>query len=276
MKRTIHLKSIITTFILVYTFFNNDLSAQCKIKNDYFQAGEEMTYDLYAKFGPIHTKAGKSILSTTADKYNNTNVYKISLIAESTGNVQKLFTLNDTLISYMTKELVPLAYVKNAHEGKDNVHETVNYTYSAGGKIDINVKRHKNGEDKFDNNLTSNNCIYDMASVVMYARTLDYSKMKKGDDVDVEFMSGRKKVKMVIEHDGIENIKANNKVNYECIKLVLSISDDAFTNKQEAMRVYITNDKNRMPVRLDSQLKIGSTRAILKAYKGNKYPIGQN
>ncbi len=276
MKRTIHLKSIITTFILVFTFFNSDLSAQCKIKNDYFQAGEEMTYDLYAKFGPIHTKAGKSILSTTADKYNNTNVYKISLIAESTGNVQKLFTLNDTLISYMTKELVPLAYVKNAHEGKDNVHETVNYTYSAGGKIDINVKRHKNGEDKFDNNLTSNNCIYDMASVVMYARTLDYSKMKKGDDVDVEFMSGRKKVKMVIEHDGIENIKANNKVNYECIKLVLSISDDAFTNKQEAMRVYITNDKNRMPVRLDSQLKIGSTRAILKAYKGNKYPIGQN
>lgn len=276
MKRTIHLKSIITTFILVFTFFNNDLSAQCKIKNDYFQAGEEMTYDLYAKFGPIHTKAGKSILSTTADKYNNTNVYKISLIAESTGNVQKLFTLNDTLISYMTKELVPLAYVKNAHEGKDNVHETVNYTYSAGGKIDINVKRHKNGEDKFDNNLTSNNCIYDMASIVMYARTLDYSKMKKGDDVDVEFMSGRKKVKMVIEHDGIENIKANNKVNYECIKLVLSISDDAFTNKQEAMRVYITNDKNRMPVRLDSQLKIGSTRAILKAYKGNKYPIGQN
>lgn len=276
MKRTIHLKSIITTFILVFTFFNNDLSAQCKIKNDYFQAGEEMIYDLYAKFGPIHTKAGKSILSTTADKYNNTNVYKISLIAESTGNVQKLFTLNDTLISYMTKELVPLAYVKNAHEGKDNVHETVNYTYSAGGKIDINVKRHKNGEDKFDNNLTSNNCIYDMASVVMYARTLDYSKMKKGDDVDVEFMSGRKKVKMVIEHDGIENIKANNKVNYECIKLVLSISDDAFTNKQEAMRVYITNDKNRMPVRLDSQLKIGSTRAILKAYKGNKYPIGQN
>lgn len=276
MKRTIHLKSIITTFILVFTLFNNDLSAQCKIKNDYFQAGEEMTYDLYAKFGPIHTKAGKSILSTTADKYNNTNVYKISLIAESTGNVQKLFTLNDTLISYMTKELVPLAYEKNAHEGKDNVHETVNYTYSAGGKIDINVKRHKNGEDKFDNNLTSNNCIYDMASVVMYARTLDYSKMKKGDDVDVEFMSGRKKVKMVIEHDGIENIKANNKVNYECIKLVLSISDDAFTNKQEAMRVYITNDKNRMPVRLDSQLKIGSTRAILKAYKGNKYPIGQN
>lgn len=109
----------------------------------------------------------------------------------------------------------------------------------------------------------------------MYARTLNYSSMKKGDEVTVESMSGRKKVKMVIEHDGKEKMKANDKKEYNCIKLILSISDDAFTDKEEAMRVYITDDKNRMPVRLDSQLKIGSTRAILKSYKGNKYPIGQ-
>ena len=94
--------------------------------------------------------------------------------------------------------------------------------------------------------------------------------------MSVEFMSGKNKVKMVIEHDGTEKMKANDKNTYDCIKLILSISDDAFTNKEEAMRVYITNDKNRMPVRLDSQLKIGSTRAILTSYKGNKYPIGTN
>lgn len=270
-----HIKTIITLLFLSVMIGISSLSAQCKVKNDFFQAGEEMTYDLYAKIGPFHTKAGKSILSTVAVNYKNVNAYKVSLIAESTGNVKKIFVLNDTLVSYMTKDVVPLAYIKDAHEGKDNTHETVTYTYSGGNKIDINVKRHKNGANKFDENISSSNCIYDMASVVMYARTLDYSSMKEGDDVKVEFMSGRKKVKMIIEHDGLESIKANNKVNYDCIKLILSISDDAFTNKEEAMRVYITNDKNRMPVRLDSQLKIGTTRAILKTYKGNKYPIGQ-
>lgn len=254
----------------------NRIQAQCKIQNDYFQAGEEMTYDLYAKLGPFHTKAGFSSLKTVSEQYESQNVYKVSLIAASTGTVRKLFSLNDTLTSYMTKNVVPLAFIKNAHEGSDDTHETITYKYNSSNDIAINIKRTKNGTFRFDENVKATNCIYDMMSVVMYARTLDYSSMKEGDEVVVEFMSGKNKLKMVIEHDGLETMKANDKKSYDCIKLVLSISDDAFTNKEESMRVYITNDKNRMPVRLDSQLKIGSTRAILKSYKGNKYPVGTN
>lgn len=267
-------KTKITMLVLSLFFVGiSNINAQCEIQNDYFQAGEEMTYDLYAKLGPFHTKAGFSTLKTTADTYNSRSVYKVSLIAASTGTARKLFSLNDTLTSYMTKNVVPLAFVKDAHEGNDETHEVITYKYNSSTDIDINAKRKKNGTDRFDENIKATNCIYDMMSVVMYARTLDYSSMKKGDEVSVEFMSGKNKVKMVIEHDGIEKMKANDKKTYDCIKLILSISDDAFTNKEEAMRVYITNDNNRMPVRLDSQLKIGSTRAILTSYKGNKYPI---
>ncbi len=264
---------ILAFTLILFIIGINKIQAQCEIRNDYFQAGEEMTYDLYAKLGPFNSKAGFSTLTTTLDTYDSKSVYKVSLIAASTGTVRKLFALNDTLTSYMTKNVVPLAFVKDAHEGGDETHEVITYKYNSSTDIDINAKRTKNGTARFDENIKATSCIYDMMSVVMYARTLDYSSMKEGDEVSVEFMSGKNKVRMVIEHDGTETMKANDKKNYDCIKLILSISDDAFTNKEEAMRVYITNDKNRMPVRLDSQLKIGSTRAILKSYKGNKYPI---
>lgn len=269
------IKSIILTIVTVILTLTQNLQAQCKVNNIFFESGEEMTYDLYAKLGPFHSKAGISTLTTSNDTYNNQKVYKVTLIAESTGTIRKFFALNDTLVSYMTKDIVPVAFKKDAHEASDETHEHITYTYKGDGSVNINAKRTKNGSERFDENITSTNCIYDMASIVMYARTLNYSSMKKGDEVTVESMSGRKKVKMVIEHDGKEKMKANDKKEYNCIKLILSISDDAFTNKEEAMRVYITDDKNRMPVRLDSQLKIGSTRAILKSYKGNKYPIGQ-
>ena len=81
---------------------------------------------------------------------------------------------------------------------------------------------------------------------------------------------------MLIEYQGTENMKANDDKTYSCLKLVLSVmnaNEKAFEDKQEAMKVYITNDDNRMPVRLDSKLNVGSTRAILKSYKGNKYPV---
>jgi hypothetical protein len=168
--------------------------------------------------------------------------------------------------------VVPLAYIKNAAEGKEYTQDRVTYTYN-GNNITINTKRTKNGLFKFEEALTSQSCIYDMMSVVYYARTLDYSSMKKGGSFRVDFISGRKKVNMIIEYEGIETMEANDDKKYDCIKLTLSIMDDAFSDKKEAMKVYITNDNNRMPVQLDSKLNIGSSRAILKSYKGNRYPV---
>lgn len=260
---------------VILAFVGIEAVAQCKIDNRFFQAGEQMTYDLYFKYGLLYKKAGKSYLKVSADTYNGESIYKASLIAKSEGVVRKVFSLEDTLTSYMTRALVPLEFHKNAHEGKEHTIERAVYTYE-NGKTNVHVRRVKNDELRFDEKHSANSCIYDMISVVYYARTLDYSKMKVGEEYSVDFMSGKKKAYMVIEFQGVETIEANDKKKYSCIKLVLSIANGnklAFDNKEEAMKVYITNDSNRMPVRLDSKLRIGSTRAILKSYQGNRYPV---
>lgn len=260
---------------MILAFVGIEAMAQCEVNNRFFQAGEQMTYDLYFKYGILYKKAGTSSLKISADNYNGQSCYKASLIARSEGVVRKIFSLDDTLTSYMTRSLVPLEFVKKAHEGKEFTDERAVFTYE-NGKTNVHARRVKNGELRFDLHNSSNSCVYDMVNVVYYARTLDYSKMKKGDEYVVEFMSGKRKAIMVIEFQGVEKIEANDDKKYSCIKLVLSIANGnklAFEDKEEAMKVYITNDSNRMPVRLDSKLKIGSTRAILKSYKGNMYPV---
>lgn len=252
------------------------INAQCKIKNTFFQEGESLEYDLYFKYGLIYTKAGSSSLKTSQATVNGTNAYKSSLVAASSGAAKKFFSLNDTLTSYMSKDISPLKYVKNAHEGNDYTKEELIYSYPTNGGVSIKTKRIKNGTQSFDEVITKDGCTYDLVSILFYARTLDYSAMKKGDIKSVQFISGKNDGYMVIEHDGIETIEANDDKKYECIKLVLSISvsgKNAFADKKEAMKVYITNDNNRIPIRLDSKLKVGSTRAILKSYKGNKHTV---
>lgn len=270
-------KKIILSMLTLILLIAHDAQAQCKVVNKQFQAGEELTYDLYFKWGLVNTKAGVSTLKTTSEQYNGKSAYKMALSAVSTGMANKVFTINDTLMCYTTKDLIPLAFYKNAKEGKDHTIENMTYTYKSGGEIDIHTKRVKNEEPRFDEVLKYNNtCVYDMVSVVFYARTLDFSKMKKGDETNVDFVTGKRKARMIIEYQGVENMKANDDKTYSCIKLVLSlqnINDKAFEDKEEAMKVYITNDDNRMPVRLDSKLNVGSTRAILKSYKGTKHPV---
>lgn len=262
------------TFILSVLFLHIGINAeaQCKIENTYFDVGEDLSYDLYFKYGLINMKAGVSSLRVTSENYKGNNAYKMTLLAESVGAARKFFKLEDTLVCYTTKDLVPLAFLKKAHEGDEHTQEEVSYDYN-GKNVNIKTKRVRNNILRFDETLTANSCLYDMVSIVFYARTLDYSNMNPGDVKRVSFLSGRDKENMEIEYHGIEVMQANDKKKYECIKLVLNISSEAFDNKKEAMRVYITNDKNRMPIRLDSKLKIGATQAILKSYKGNKYPV---
>ncbi len=261
---------IIFIFFVMPTVWIN---AQCPIENSFFQSGEELTYDLYFKYGLINMKAGGvSTLKTQSEKYNNKAALKMTMTAKSVGMANKVFTLSDTLICYMTNDLIPLAYIKNAHEGDEHSIENVSYDYSSF-PVNIKAKLIRNGKLRFDEAITSESCIYDMMSIVYYARTLDYSSMKKGDKTTTLFLSGKNKVNMDIEYHGTENIEANDGNKYNCIKLVLVINDKAFEDKKEAMKVYITNDNNRIPVRIDSKLKIGSTRVILKSIKGNKHSV---
>lgn len=269
-------KIFYTSIILLSALFiamPSRVAAQqpCAIENKFFQAGEDLTYDLYIKFA-VTVKGGYANLSTRSAKYDGKDAYKMTLVSESQGFARKVFELDDTLACFMTKDLIPLAYHKDAHEGGDYTKERQKYSYS-GNNVKINTIRHKNGDFKFDENIEFSSCAYDLMSILFYARTLDYGSMTKGSENTVNFVSGRKKVSMRIVYDGKEQMKANDGKKYNCMKLTLYIHDEAFDNGQEAMKVYISDDDNRMPIRLDTKLKVGSTRAVLKSYKGNKHPL---
>jgi len=246
-------------------------SAQCTINNNYFKEGEYLTYDLYIKFAAT-IKGGYASLSTQSVKYDGKDAYKMTLVSESQGFARKVFPLNDTLACYMSKELTPLAYTKDAHEGDDHTVEKLSYSYS-GDNVKIRAVRHKNGTFRFDETLNFSGCTYDLMSILFYARTLNYSNMVKGSETKVNFVTGKSKVSMRIVFNGKEKVKANDGKSYNCMQLTLYIHDEAFDDGKEAMKVFITDDNNRLPVKLETKLKVGSTRVILKSYKGNLHPL---
>lgn len=268
-------KAIIALTTCFFLFAAN-ISAQCEVnENRFFKPGENLSYDLYFKYGLVTKKAGYASLFTQSSRYNNEPAYKMSLVSHSTGIARAAFKLDDTLVCFLNMKLRPLAFWKDAHEGNENNVERQTYSYLPNGNISIHARRVRNGVEKHNVTINTTSCTYDMMSIIYYARTLNYDSMGRGAKTNVVFISGKKKVNMQIHYLGVETVKANNGVSYSCHKLSLSILDDAFTNEQEAMKVYVTNDRNRIPVQLESKLKIGSTRAVLKSYAGLMNPVGE-
>ena len=258
--------------LLLFTLSLSAKIGQTKINNNAFNAGEKLTYDLYYKYGLINMKGGKATLNTTSTVYNGTNAYKMTLLASTGGLVNTLYNVDDTLTAFVDKNMVPLLFTKGAAEGKEYTRERQLYTYQ-GGKASIRTIRHRNGELSFDENIATDRCTYDMMSILAYARTLDYSNMKRGDNTQIQFITGKRIVNMYIRYLGTGSMKVNNGKTYDALELSLMILDKAFVDQEEAMKVWLTNDENKLPLQIDSKLKIGTMRVVLKDFSGIKHPL---
>ncbi len=255
-------------FLLSLLVIANSLYSQCEIRNNAFRSGENINYDLYYHYGIINAKAGSGMLRTTTVNYRGENVYSINMQLNTSG-LARVYRVNDTLTSYVDMKLRPQLFIKNAFEGKDYSQEVQTYNYS-GNNIRIRAKRVFNGTQQFDDYVSTNKCTYDYLSVLPLIRNLDYSGMEAGDRREIQFLSGKDIVRMYVNYMGKSRTKANDGKTYNTIDISLTILDKAFNNQKEAIRATLTDDFNRVPIIIETHLKIGSVKAVLKSASGLK------
>lgn len=246
------------------------MSGQCRLVNRAFVSGEQIEYDLYFNYGLFNARAGKGSLSVTDANYRGENAYKTVMTLKTSGLASSLYSVNDTLTSFVDKDLRPLLFTKEASEGKDDSVERQAYTYQ-GNKIHIRAVRTRNGKKRFDKVVTTDQCTYDYLSVLSYVRNIDYSGMQSGDSRYIQFISGKRPVQMYVNYLGTSSIKANNGKRYEVINISMTIQDDAFADQKEALKASLTNDENRIPVVIDTHLKLGMVRVVLREVSGTRH-----
>ncbi len=259
------LKTTLLLFLIAFSF--QGAHAQCKVTNTAFTSGENISYDLYFSYGLVNAKAGSGSLKTSTVNYKGKSAYNINMLLNTSGLARNIYTVNDTLTSYVDMDLRPLLFTKNAFEGKDYSKEVQSYSYS-GNTIRVRANRIFNGKEQFDETVTTQNCVYDYLSVLPLIRNLDYSGMKPGDNKQIQFLSGKDIVNMSVNYQGKSKIKANDGKTYNAINISLTIQDKAFKNKKEAISASLTDDANRIPVVINTHLNIGAVRAVMKRVTG--------
>lgn len=253
--------------ILLLFFIFQNVSAQCRIQNNAFASGENITYDLYFNFGILNARAGSGSLTITDANYRGNNAIKTVMMLNTSGLAKSIYTVNDTLTSFVDMDMRPLLFTKEAFEGKDYTVERQSFSYDDDG-INIRTIRHFNGVERFDEVFTTDKCTYDYLSILSLIRNIDYSGMKAGERKYIQFITGKRAVNMYVNYQGISSIKANDGKTYEVIDISMTILDDAFTNPQDALKASLTNDANKIPVIIDTSLKRGSIRAVMKSVSG--------
>ncbi len=273
-KGTLEIKSRLSVLLLVFSLlfaFSHSAKAQCEAKNIAFQAGEKATYALYFNWKFIWAKAGYAELTTHEDVYNGDSVFKTHLIAAGTKKTDFFFIMRDTLTNYMTKQLEPIYFRKGAEEGKRYTIDEIYFSYKNGKSFVEQSRTFRDGEVQ-KNSHESEQCIFDMLTILAQARSYDPSQYNIGDKIQFDMATGKRVEGQTLIYRGRNFVEDENKVKYDC--LVFSFVEYDGNNKEkEVITFYISNDENHLPIRLDLFLNFGSAKAFLKKVEGNKYPF---
>ena len=256
--------------LLIFCFFL--LTFATHSKELPFQANEELKYDIHYKYGLVMLKAGTANFRVTASRYNNINSYYTVLDFKTTSFFDRIYKMRDTLSSHITANLEPLYHVRSVHEGNFHFREEVIFNSFGKNYSQVRVKRTSWEAIRFDTVLFTNNFGYDIVNILQYIRSFDYSQMKAPTD-NISTFFGKENVKITIRNEGQSVIERGETLKYKTYRIALDFTDSVFNESKSAIEIWISDDENRIPIKIRAKLKIGMAEVSLVSWKNLKYPL---
>ena len=244
--------------------------AQCGVENTAFQAGENISYELYFNWGILAKKVGTASFRVSATTYNSKPAFRMELLANTNKTADSFFKMRDTLTSIVSQRLEPLYYRKGAEEESRYTVEEARYSYS-GGTANVKQSRYKRDSGTIYSEKTDSRCIFDMVSIMGWARSLKTDNLKVGQRFDFPLASGKQVEEGTLIFKGSKNLDAKDGHTYRTLVYTYLTHRDG--KDSEIITFYVSDDPNHLPLRLDLSLKFGTARVQFKSVSGNRYPL---
>ena len=224
-----------------------------------FKRGEVLEYRVH--YGWIN--AGEAVLEVTKEnkQINGKSTYHMVGTGRSVGAFNWFFKVRDRYETFMDEEeLVPLVFIRRVNEGGFIINQDQEY-YHEKNRVKTNGKL-----------MEVPSGIQDMLSAFYYSRHLDYSNAVAGDEFTVITFVDDEVFPLKIRYMGKETI-SNDLGTFRCIKFHPVVQEGRVFDADKDLTVWITDDKNRIPVRIEAKLFVGSARMDLKGFNGLANPL---
>lgn len=253
---------ILTFILLVLSSFPIRASnGFCATKNTSFQAGESITLKVYYTVAGIYVSAGEAVFTSSLTHYNNIPVYHIVGDGRTYSFYDNFFKVRDKYETFIdTATLQPYKFIRNVNEGGYKKYENVTFNKVTHTAIT------KDGVYKVPP------CVQDVVSAIYYARNIDFSKYKVGDKIPFTMFLDNEIYNMYIRYMGKEKIKTKYG-KFRAIKLKpLLLEGEIFTGG-EKMTLWVSDDNNKIPLRVESPISVGSIKVDMVKYSNLRYPL---
>jgi hypothetical protein len=233
-------------------------------KPDAYDSGEWFKFRIH--YGIIN--AGYATLEVKEAIKDNKKIYHAIGKGYTVGMSRFFFKVDDNYESYFDKVTnKPFQYVRKIDEG--------GYTKNQEGFFDqeknkVLVKDYKNKTEKTFS-VTEN--VQDIVSTFYFLRNHpNIDKLKVGESIVVDMFFDDEVYKFKLKFIGKEDLKTKFGTAPTMIFRPIVQSGRVF-KEEESLTVWISDDENKIPLRIKASLAVGSIKADLDSFKGLKNPF---
>jgi hypothetical protein len=229
-----------------------------------YDTGEWFKFRIHYGF----VNAGYATLEIKDAVIENKKVYHAVGKGYTVGMSRFFFKVDDTYESYFDKVTnKPFQFIRKIDEG--------GYTKNQEGFFnqDINKVLVKDYKNKNEKTISVTENVQDIISTFYFLRNHpNIDKLKVGESIVVDMFFDNEVFKFKLKFIGRENLKTKFGTAPTMIFRPIVQSGRVF-KEEESLTVWISDDENKIPLRIKASLAVGSIKADLEGFKGLKNPF---
>lgn len=253
--------SLVMLAVLNFSFINKDTDnfEYRQVSNKAFTYGEKLKYRVH--YGFINAAKIDITVDPKPVVINERPTYHITAKGRTNSSFDWMYRVRDHFETYLDSEsLAPLKYFKSVRENKYKDLDLVYYDHE---------KKYLKGRKK---SMAMPTYVQDLVSGFYYARTFDFKKSKVGATFPIDIYLDQKIYNLKFKYIGIETINTDfGKI--KCYKMRPQLVVDRVFKDEDDMTVWITADANQIPVRVQTDIFVGSVKVDLTSYSGLANPL---
>jgi hypothetical protein len=242
---------------------NNTYSGTSSSSSLAFKRGEKLEYRVH--YGLINAGTAEIEISEKTTTYKNRSVLHAIGTGKSNSFFDFFFKVRDRYESIFDENsLKPIKFVRRVNEGGYKIEQ--DYIFDPEKDIVDNGKGNKY-KLPYPN-------VQDMISAFYYVRSFDFSQSKIGDVYDIPTFLDNEVYHMKMKFMGTDTIEVD-KGTFSCYKFVPVVQKGRIFKQEEDLMVWVTKDKNHIPVLAQAKVLVGSIRMDLVDYEGLAHPVAK-
>lgn len=236
-----------------------------QLENNTFQHGEFLKYRVfYDSWMTYWMTAGYGTMEIAPEsvKINGRDTYHIAVHGNSVGLFNLFYKVRDKFETFLDKEgLMPLKFIRYTREGSYKKDDTIFFDHDAGSARSIRKTK----------NITK--YVQDIVSAFYYVRSWDFDTAEVNDKYYVDFFLDDSLYHSEIIFMGRELVNTDFGT-MPCMRFKPRVAVGELFQDPYPMELWVTDDRNKIPVLMKSAVFIGSVKIELIDYRGLKWPLG--